>query len=85
MNRSLALLCLIGLDRSRVIILSLARYRMSLYMNYYIQDGRYEMGDRMGEGVAPSVLIKDRSVIGCVDRGLNCTGRMPGVGGSRNR
>ena len=31
MNRSLALLCLIGLDRSRVIILSLARYRMSLY------------------------------------------------------
>ena len=31
MNRSLALLCLIGLDRSRVIFLSLARYRMSLY------------------------------------------------------
>ena len=31
MNRSLALICLIGLDRSRVIILSLARYRMSLY------------------------------------------------------
>ena len=53
-------------------------------MNYYIQDGRYGMGDRMGEGVAPSVLIKDRSVAGCADRGLNCTNRMPGVGGSRN-
>ena len=87
MNRSLALLCLIGLDRSRVIMLSLARCRMSLYysMNCYIQDGRYGMGDRMGEGVAPSVSIKDRSVVGCADRGLNCTSRMPGVGGSRNR
>ena len=31
MNRSLAQLCLIGLDRSRVIILSLVRCRMSLY------------------------------------------------------
>ena len=39
----------------------------------------------MGEGIAPSVLIKDRSVVGCADRGLNCTNRMPGVGGSRNR
>ena len=88
MNRSLALLCLIGLDRSRVIILSLARYRMSLYYSiwsYYIQDGRCGMGDRMGVGVAPSVSIKDRSVVGCADRGLNCTNRMPGVGGSRNR
>ena len=27
----------------------------------------------MGEGVAPSVLIKDRSVVGYADRGLNCT------------
>ena len=50
------------------------------YMNYYIQDGRYEMRDRMGEGVAPSVLIKNRSVVGCADRGLNYTSRMPGVG-----
>ena len=33
----------------------------------------------------PSVSIKDRSVVGCVDRGLNCTNSMPGVGGSRNR
>ena len=48
-------------------------------MNYYIQDGRYGMRDRMGEGVAPSVLIKDRSVVGCADRGLNCNNRMPGV------
>ena len=54
-------------------------------MNYYIQDGRYGMGDRMGEGVAPSLLTKDRSVVDCADRGLNCTNRMLGVGGSRNR
>ena len=53
-------------------------------MNRYIQDGRYVMGDRMGEGVAPSVLIKDRSVVGCANRGLNYTNRMPGVGGSQN-
>ena len=51
-------------------------------MNYYIQDGRKGMGDRMGESVAPSVLIKDRSVVGYADRGLNCTNRIPGVGGS---
>ena len=31
MDRSLALLCVIGFDRSRVIILSLARYKMYLY------------------------------------------------------
>ena len=43
------------------------------------------MGYRMGEGVGPSVSIKDCSVVGCADRGLNCTSRMPGVGGSRNR
>ena len=53
-------------------------------MSYYIQDGRDGMGDRMGECVAPSMSIKDRSVVGCADRGLNCTNRMPGVGGSRN-
>ena len=39
----------------------------------------------MGEGAAPFVLSKDRSVVGCADRGLNCTNRMPGVGGSRNQ
>jgi len=39
----------------------------------------------MGEGIAPSMLIKDRSVVGCADRGLNCINRMPGVGGSRNQ
>ena len=39
----------------------------------------------MGVCVAPSGLIKDRSVVGCADRGLNCTNRMPRVGGSRNR
>ena len=39
----------------------------------------------MWERVAASVSIKDRSVVGCADRGLNCTNRMPGLGGSRNR
>ena len=54
-------------------------------MRYCIPEERDGIGDRMGEGVAPSVLIKDRSVVGCADRGLNCTNRMPGVGDSRNR
>ena len=58
---------------------------MLLYMSSYAQGGKYGMGDRMGNCVAPSVLIKDRSVVGCADRGLNCTNRMPGVGGSQNR
>ena len=35
--------------------------------------------------LAPPVSIKDRTVVGSADRGLNCTNRMPGVGGSRNR
>ena len=39
-------------------------------MNHYIQDGRYGMGDRMGEGVAPSVLINNRFIVGCADRGI---------------
>ena len=44
------------------------------------------MDGRPGGGcVAPSVLIKDSSIVGCADRGLNCTNHMPGVGGSRNR
>ena len=48
---------------------------------------RCRYGSRTGFlGVlAPFVSIKDRSVVGCADRGLNCTNRMPGVGGSRNR
>ena len=47
----------------------------------------YRYGSRTGFlGVlVPSVSIKDRSVVGCADRGLNCTNRMPGVGGSRNQ
>ena len=47
----------------------------------------YRYGSRTGFlGVlAPSVSIKDRSVVGSADRELNCTNRMPGVGGSRNR
>ena len=32
--------------------------------------------------LAPSVSIKDRSVVGCADRELNCTNRVPGVVGS---
>ena len=34
--------------------------------------------------LASSVSLKDCTAVGCVDRGLNCTNRMPGVGGSRN-
>ena len=47
----------------------------------------FRYGSRTGFlGVlAPSVSIKDRSVVGRADRGLNCTNCMPGVGGSRNR
>ena len=37
-----------------------------------------------GEKLAPSVSVKDRSLSGPVIE-LNCTSRMPGVGGSRNR
>ena len=32
----------------------------------------------------PPVSIEDRTVVGIVDQGLNCTNRIPGVGGSRN-
>ena len=35
--------------------------------------------------LAPSISIKDRTIIGGADRGLNCTNRIPGVGGSENR
>ena len=35
--------------------------------------------------LAPSVSIKDRSVVDSADLGLNCTSRLPRVGGSRNR
>ena len=37
------------------------------------------------ENQPPSVSIEDRTVVGTIDRGLNSTNRMPGVGGSRNR
>jgi len=37
------------------------------------------------ESKSPPVSVKDRSVVGSVDRGLNSTNHMPGVGGSRNR
>ena len=37
------------------------------------------------ERKSPPVSIEDRTVIGSIDRGLNSTNRMPGVGGSRNR
>ena len=30
--------------------------------------------------LAPSMSIKDRSVVGSADRGLNCTNRMPVTG-----
>ena len=48
---------------------------------------KYRYGSRTGFLVvlAPSVSIKDHTVVGSADRGLNFTNRMPGVGGSRNR
>ena len=33
----------------------------------------------------PPVSVKDRTVVGNVDRGLNSANHMPEVGGSRNR
>ena len=35
--------------------------------------------------LAPSELVKDRSLSAVLIGGLNCTNHMPGVGGSRNR
>ena len=46
---------------------------------------RYGSGTGFLGVLSPSVSIKDRSVVGSADRGLNCTNRMPEVGGSRNR
>ena len=37
------------------------------------------------ESESPPVSIKDHTVVGIVDRGLNSTNDMPEVGGSRNR
>ena len=49
-----------------------------------LEYGGKEMNWRPGgECLAPFVSLKDRTVVGCADRGLNCTNRMPGVGGSR--
>ena len=36
------------------------------------------------EKKSPPVSIKDRTVVGSVDRGLNSTNHIPEVGGSRN-
>ena len=37
------------------------------------------------ESETPPVSVKDRTVVGTTDRGLNSTNHMPEVGGSRNR
>ena len=37
------------------------------------------------ESKSPPVSVKNRSVVGSADRGLNSTNYMPEVGGSRNR
>ena len=37
------------------------------------------------ESKPPPVSIKDSTVVGSVDRGLNSTNHIPEVGGSRNR
>ena len=49
-------------------------------------DDGIRFGSRTGflGALAPSESVKDRS-LSAADRGLNCTNRMPGVGGSRNR
>ena len=36
------------------------------------------------ESKTPPVSVKDRTIIGSVDRGLNSTNHIPEVGGSRN-
>ena len=36
------------------------------------------------ESKSPPVSVKDRSVVGSADRGLNSTNHMPEVGGSQN-
>ena len=37
------------------------------------------------ESKTPPMSVKDRIVVGSVDRGLNSTNHVPKVGGSRNR
>ena len=37
------------------------------------------------ESEPPPVSIKDRTVVGTTDRGLNSTNHIPEIGGSRNR
>ena len=37
------------------------------------------------ESKTPSLSVKDRTIIGSVDLGLNSTNHMPEIGGSRNR
>ena len=44
-----------------------------------------DYGYGMDEKKSPHVSFEDRTVVGIVDRGLNSTNHMPGVGGSRNR
>ena len=96
MCRSLALPCLIGLGRSRVIpdysrgigcfYVSVYELLKSKWNEWKFETGRGTMmrrryGCRTGLLIvlAPSVSIKYCSVVGCADRGLNCTNRMPGV------
>ena len=116
MDRSVALLYLIGLGRSRVstchsrdigcfrsrvifgysrdisIYISVHELLYSRWNEWKFETG-WEMMMRCRYGnkteflgvLAPFVLIKDRTVVGSADRGLNSTNHMPGVGGSRNR
>ena len=37
------------------------------------------------ESKTPSLSVKDRTIIGSVDLGLNSTNHMPEIGGSRNQ
>ena len=43
------------------------------------------MGMEWMKNKPPPVSIEDRTVVGTIDQGLNCTNHVPEVGDSRNR
>ena len=45
----------------------------------------FVLGTKRMESKSPPVSVEDRTVVGIIDRELNSTNHMPGVGGSRNR
>ena len=77
----------IGIGRSRVI--SCYSRDIGCLCDLIIWNiGVWRKGKELETGrecLARSVSLKDQTVVGCADQGLNCTNRMLGVGGSRNR